>query len=31
MKNVFGNGRRFTVKKNGQKVDQDGFKTPSGS
>jgi len=31
MKNVFGNGCAFKVKENGQKVDEDGFKTPSGS
>ncbi|KKS27014.1 MAG: hypothetical protein UU88_C0013G0012 [Parcubacteria group bacterium GW2011_GWC1_42_11] len=29
MKNVFGNGCPFTVKANGQKVDEDGFVTSS--
>lgn len=31
IKNVFGNGCSFIVDKNGQKFDEDGFKTPSGS
>lgn len=29
MKNVFGNGCVFTVSKNGQKIDEDGFVTSS--